>query len=98
MIGGYIFDIVDRGVELKLQRCLNSNFNQIKVWNNGYVFYDEPFGEDETSFVVSNDIIALSQQPQYPQNILIRQIFPVLHHIITEHCGELIMRQYQGQR
>ena len=61
MIGGYIYNKLDSDIEFRLQNNMNQNFNKIIAWENGYLFYNKPFGDDQTSFLVSNEIIVLSQ-------------------------------------
>ncbi|UCE08072.1 MAG: hypothetical protein JSW07_08600, partial [bacterium] len=61
MIGGYIYDKVNSDFEIRLQNNMNQNFNKIIAWDNGYLFYNKPFDDDQTSYLVSNEIIVLSQ-------------------------------------
>jgi len=61
MIGGYIYNIPDSDIENRLQKSMDQHFTKIRAWDNGYLFYNKPFDDDQTSYLASNEIIALSQ-------------------------------------
>ena len=61
MIGGYIYNILDSDLEIRLQKSMDQNFTKIRAWDNGYLFYDNPFDGDQTFYLASSEIIALSQ-------------------------------------
>jgi len=44
MIGGYLYKKLDEGLERNLQAQLTESYSKIWVWNNGYLFHDNPFG------------------------------------------------------
>ena len=68
MIGGYLYNKLDEGIEGCLQNNLNSSVNKIRGWNNGYLFYDNPFQDNRTSCLTSNDLIVLSQDLLVTEN------------------------------
>ena len=61
MIGGYLYNKLDEKIEMSLHGKFGNSFSKIKVWDNGYLFYNEPFRENQTPFLSSDDLIVLSQ-------------------------------------
>jgi len=61
MIGGYIYRGRNLEVESRLEERLDDRHTRTNVWGNGFLFFDDPFHDGRTSWLVSNDLIALSQ-------------------------------------
>jgi len=61
MIGGYIYRRNDIGLESCLQERLDHSFIRIDVWDCGFLFCDQPYRDDHTSRLVSDDLVVLSQ-------------------------------------
>lgn len=61
MIGGYLYNELDGEIEGSLHDKFGNSFTKIKVWDNGYLFYDNSFQDNQTSCLTSNDLIILSQ-------------------------------------
>ena len=61
MIGGYIYSKLDMTIEGRLQKEIGSMFEKIQVWDNGYLFHDNPFGNGQTFSLISEDLFVLSQ-------------------------------------
>ena len=61
MIGGYIYSGRNLDVEARLDKRLDDRHTRTNVWGNGLLFFDDPFLDGRTSWLVSNDLIALSQ-------------------------------------
>jgi asparagine synthase (glutamine-hydrolysing) len=61
MIGGYIYRGRNLDVESRLEERLDDRHTRTNVWGNGFLFFDDPFLDGRTSWLVSNDLIALSQ-------------------------------------
>ncbi|MBU4184677.1 MAG: asparagine synthase [Proteobacteria bacterium] len=60
MIGGYIYNLLDKSIDNRLKSELNSSFNKIRVENNGYLFYDRLL-ENHTFSHISNKLTILTQ-------------------------------------
>jgi asparagine synthase (glutamine-hydrolysing) len=61
MIGGYIYRGRNLEVEERLEEKLGTSHTRTPVWDRGFLFFDDPFRDDRTSRLVSEDLIALSQ-------------------------------------
>ena len=61
MIGGYIYRTVRPDVDNRLRAQLSGSCCIGSVWEDGYVFHDNPFQEDSTLFYQSSDLIVLTQ-------------------------------------
>ena len=61
MIGGYLYSNLDENIESHLRNKLGNSYNKIKIWDNGYLFYDNPFQDNQNSCLTSNDLVVLSQ-------------------------------------
>jgi len=61
MIGGYIYNLLDKGIDSGLKSELNSSFNKIRVGDNGYFFHDRLFVENHTFSHISNKLTILTQ-------------------------------------
>jgi len=61
MIGGYIYNLLDKGIDTRLNSELDASFNKIKVGHDGYLFYDRLFGENHTFSHISDEKILLTQ-------------------------------------
>jgi len=61
MIGGYIYRRKELGVDSRLQARLDHSFTKIDVWDCGFLFCDQPYRDDHTSRLVSDDLVGLSQ-------------------------------------
>jgi hypothetical protein len=46
MIGGYIYNLLDSDIEIRLQNIMDQHFTKIRAWDNGYLFYDNPLNDD----------------------------------------------------
>ena len=46
MIGSYIYNLLDSDIEIRLQNIMDQHFTKIRAWDNGYLFYDNPFNDD----------------------------------------------------
>jgi asparagine synthase (glutamine-hydrolysing) len=61
MIGGYIYSGRNLEIESRLEERLDDRHTRTHVWGNGFLFFDDPFLDGRTSWLVSDDLIALSQ-------------------------------------
>lgn len=61
MIGGYIHRRIDVGLESRLRQRIDHSFTAIDAWDCGFLFCDHPYSDDQTSRLVSHDLVALSQ-------------------------------------
>ncbi|MBZ5498242.1 MAG: asparagine synthase [Acidobacteriia bacterium] len=61
MIGGYIYSHCDRDMEGRLAHKLGPSQKRIQAWDNGYLFYDEPFRSEQTSCLAADQVILLSE-------------------------------------
>jgi asparagine synthase (glutamine-hydrolysing) len=61
MIGGYIYREFDPDLDARLRSRLDASWTVIDVWNDGYLFHDEPFGGDSTARLISDGLVALTQ-------------------------------------
>lgn len=60
MIGGYLYRNPDADLESRLSQVLGDASARIDVWNNGYLFHNEPFADEPCCRLISDDLIALS--------------------------------------
>ena len=74
MIGGYIYSGRNLEIESRLEQRLDDRHTRTNVWGNGFLFFDDPFADGRTSWLVSNDLIALSQ------DVLVRSTSDGEHH------------------
>ena len=61
MIGGYLYSRRNADFEGRVLNKANNSFNKIEVWDNGFLFYDKPFGDNKTHCLTSDELIILSQ-------------------------------------
>lgn len=61
MIGGYIYNLLDKGMDSCLKNELNSSFNKIGVGDNGYFFYDRLFVKNHTFSHITDKLTILTQ-------------------------------------
>jgi asparagine synthase (glutamine-hydrolysing) len=61
VIGGYIYSGRNLEIEKRLDERLDERHTRTHVWGNGFLFFDDPFADDRTSWLVSNDLVALTQ-------------------------------------
>jgi asparagine synthase (glutamine-hydrolysing) len=101
MIGGYIYDKLDSDIEIRLKNNINQNFNKITAWDNGYLFYNKPFDDDQDSYLVSDEIIVLSQDilvtadsGEY-RNFNLRKEFPELFSRFNDEAFNVIKSDFR---
>ncbi len=61
MIGGYVYYRRDDALQSRLQERLDHTFTRIDVKDRGLLFYDEPYQDNSTSRLVSDELVLLSQ-------------------------------------
>jgi asparagine synthase (glutamine-hydrolysing) len=61
MIGGYIYRKVQSEIHKRLQDRLPPSSQQIPVWENGCIFFTNPFSSERTPYAASADLFCLSE-------------------------------------
>ena len=61
MIGGYIYGKEDTGMRRHLQDRLPPSCQQIPVWENGLIFFTNPFSSERRLWAGSPDLVCLSE-------------------------------------
>jgi asparagine synthase (glutamine-hydrolysing) len=61
MVGGYIYSERDEEFASRLRNRLDGSFGTIAAWDHGVLFHDEPYPAHPTSSLVSDELVALTQ-------------------------------------
>jgi asparagine synthase (glutamine-hydrolysing) len=61
MIGGYVYGERDEEFASRLRDRLDGSFTTIDAWDHGVLFHDDPYPGHRTSTLVSDELIALTQ-------------------------------------
>jgi len=59
MIAGYIYSEANLDMETRIRAVWPATGRKVKVWDNGYIFFDGSLGESET-FYMEDGLIVLT--------------------------------------